>query len=114
MAPFNMMLANDVSRYHVVLRALEGAEQRNRDVRLDFVRLHTDIQQYIYECGQDALGTYDSPLFEGYKKGVSAGGGGVLTERLVSTQPRLEYDDPGSESGMICDVVGFGLLPFPF
>ncbi|KAL0259774.1 hypothetical protein SLS55_005514 [Diplodia seriata] len=84
--PFDMMLANNVSRYHVALRALEGAEQRNRDVRLDFVRLHTDIQhriakarQYIYEDGQDPQGIYDLPSFEGFTKG-SGGGGGVLTE----------------------------------
>ncbi|KAK0660730.1 putative phosphoketolase [Lasiodiplodia hormozganensis] len=113
-APFNMMLANDVSRYHVAHRALEGAEQRNRDVRLDFVRLHTDIQQYIYECGQDPPGIHDSPSFQGFTKGVGGGGGGVLTGRLVSTQPQLEDDDPDSELGMICDVVGFGLLPLPF
>ncbi|OJD34820.1 d-xylulose 5-phosphate d-fructose 6-phosphate [Diplodia corticola] len=84
--PFDMMLANNVSRYHVALRALEGAEQCNRDVRLDFVRLHTDIQhrivkarQYIYEDGQDPQGTYDLPSFEGFTKDAGSGGG-VLTE----------------------------------
>ncbi|KAH7055723.1 putative D-xylulose 5-phosphate/D-fructose 6-phosphate phosphoketolase [Macrophomina phaseolina] len=83
--PFDMMLANHVSRFHVALRALEAAEKSNADVRLAFVELYTDVQhriaktrQYIYENGQDPPGLYDSPAFEGFEKG--SGGGGVLSE----------------------------------
>ncbi|KAK7732075.1 hypothetical protein SLS57_001055 [Botryosphaeria dothidea] len=45
--PFDMMLANRVSRYHVALAALEGAEKLNADVRLNFVELYTDVQHRI-------------------------------------------------------------------
>lgn len=83
--PFDMMLVNNVSRYHVALKALEGAEKRNKHVRLNFVEKYTDVQhritktrQYIYANGQDPEGTYDSPAFEGFSKGT--GGGGVLSE----------------------------------
>ena len=83
--PFDMMLVNCVSRYHVALKALEGAEKRNKHVRLNFVEKYTDVQhrikktrEYIYEHGQDPEGTYNSPAFEGFTK--SSGGGGVLSE----------------------------------
>ncbi|GME21851.1 Xylulose 5-phosphate/Fructose 6-phosphate phosphoketolase [Neofusicoccum parvum] len=99
------MLVNHVNRYHVALRALEAAEKRDGDMRLDFVEKYIDFQHrikktrdYIYANGQDPEGTYDLPAFEDFTKGSGGGGGcggGVLSDEGSGsnvTMLRCEFD----------------------
>ena len=57
--PFDMMLRNQVSRYHVAQAALKGAAIRNEKVRVDLHKLHTGLlhqisktQEYIMATGK--------------------------------------------------------------
>jgi len=92
--PFDMMLRNCVSRYHIMEAAIRGGAKHNPKVALDMTSLlaetrHqiTKVQQYIYETGKDKYinflrdnrymglyyadyqldpeGTFDIPKFEG-------------------------------------------------
>jgi len=41
--PFNMMLVNRTSRYHVAIQAIKGAAKRNEKVRLRLHELTTEM-----------------------------------------------------------------------
>ncbi|EEB07148.1 phosphoketolase [Schizosaccharomyces japonicus yFS275] len=65
--PFNMMIANRTSRYHVAMAAVAGATC-NPEVAMNCHKLisnykHrlTQIKHYIYENGVDPEGTFDIP-----------------------------------------------------
>lgn len=60
--PFNMMLVNRVSRYHVAIAAVEGASKRNEKVRLSYQELLSGLNgnisetsKYILEHGKGKL-----------------------------------------------------------
>jgi xylulose-5-phosphate/fructose-6-phosphate phosphoketolase len=108
--PFDMMLRNGVSRYHVMEAAIRGAARCNEKVALEMTSLlaevrHqiTKVQQYIYEAGNGMLflsqtsrrclgcvlsilsdpeGTFEIPRFEGtvFDKGSSGKGEAGLKE----------------------------------
>jgi xylulose-5-phosphate/fructose-6-phosphate phosphoketolase len=70
--PFDMMLRNNVSRYHVIEAAIKGAAKHNLQVALDMTTLlghvrHqvSKVQEYIMASGRDPEGTFDIPKFEG-------------------------------------------------
>jgi xylulose-5-phosphate/fructose-6-phosphate phosphoketolase len=70
--PLDMMLRNNVSRYHVIEAAIRGAAKHNRQVALDTTRLLGEVrhqvskvQDYIMATGRDPEGTFDIPAFEG-------------------------------------------------
>ncbi|KAI4127872.1 MAG: hypothetical protein LQ347_004414 [Umbilicaria vellea] len=70
--PFDMMLRNRVSRYHVMEAAIKGGAQRNEKIRLDMHELLSGIrhevskiQEYIMTNSKDPEGTYDTPAFNG-------------------------------------------------
>jgi xylulose-5-phosphate/fructose-6-phosphate phosphoketolase len=70
--PFDMMLRNEVSRYHVMQQAIMGGAKGNSKVALDMTGLlgearHqiTKVQEYIMATGRDPDGTFDIPKFEG-------------------------------------------------
>ncbi|PYH41359.1 putative phosphoketolase [Aspergillus saccharolyticus JOP 1030-1] len=69
--PFDMMLLNRVSRYHVAQAAVIGAGRRNERVQLRQQELCAELgheiaetRKYILENRQDPEGTYDTPSFE--------------------------------------------------
>ncbi|KAI2083872.1 hypothetical protein LOZ36_005312 [Ophidiomyces ophidiicola] len=69
--PFNMMLVNGVSRFHVAKAALRGGAGRNERVRIRLQELLTALDheihatsQYILETQQDPEDTYDMPKFD--------------------------------------------------
>lgn len=69
--PFDMMLRNCVSRYHVAEAAIRSGAQINPKVALDMATLlgeirHqvTKVQNYIMSTGRDPEGTFDTPRFE--------------------------------------------------
>ncbi|PQE06541.1 hypothetical protein CJF32_00002307 [Rutstroemia sp. NJR-2017a WRK4] len=90
--PFDMMLRNEVSRYHVMERAIKGGARRNEKVNLDMTLLLGDIRHqvtkvhdYIMKYGKDPKGTFDVPGFEGTDfegggKGKGGDGKGVDKE----------------------------------
>lgn len=70
--PFDMMLRNGVSRYHVMEAAVKGAAKKNEKVALEMTSLLGEIRhqvskvhEYIMETGKDPDGTFDIPKFEG-------------------------------------------------
>ena len=70
--PFDMMLRNEVSRYHVMQHAITGAAKTNSKVALDMTTLLGEVrhqvskvQEYIMATGRDPDGTFDIPKFEG-------------------------------------------------
>ena len=70
--PFDMMLRNNVSRYHVIEAAIKGAARHNPKVALDMTSLLGDVRhqvskvrEYIMSTGRDPEGTFDIPRFEG-------------------------------------------------
>merc|ERR1712144_28640 len=85
--PFDMMLRNNVSRYHIIEAAIKAGAKHNPKVALDMTALlgevrHqvTKVQEYIMETGRDPEGTFDIPkfegtVFEGGKKGEGKSGG---------------------------------------
>jgi len=69
--PFDMMLRNNVSRYHIIEAALKGGAKHNPKVAVDMTTLLGDVrhqvskvQDYIMETGKDPEGTFDIPKFE--------------------------------------------------
>jgi xylulose-5-phosphate/fructose-6-phosphate phosphoketolase len=84
--PFDMMLCNGVSRYHVMDAAIRCGARSNDKVSLDMVALLAEVkhqvvkvQEYILATGKDPEGTFDIPMFPGtiFEEGkkVSAGNG---------------------------------------
>ncbi|KZF21682.1 D-xylulose 5-phosphate/D-fructose 6-phosphate phosphoketolase [Xylona heveae TC161] len=68
--PFDMLLRNHVSRYHVAESAVRGAAFKNEKVGVELSKLSAHIghdikkaQEYILEHGKDPEGTYDTPKF---------------------------------------------------
>jgi len=84
--PFDMMLRNGVSRYHIMEAAIKGGAKVNKKVALDMVSLLAEVkhqvvkvQEYILATGKDPEGTFDIPKFPGTvfeegKKGSSGSG----------------------------------------
>lgn len=79
--PFDMMLVNHVSRYHVMEYALRGGAKVNEKIKARLVPLLADIEHriqktrdYIFAEGKDPEGTYDLDMLKG------ASGGGVMYE----------------------------------
>ncbi|KAI9875798.1 MAG: hypothetical protein M1830_007989 [Pleopsidium flavum] len=75
--PFDMMIRNRVSRYHVAEAAIQGAVKRNEKVRVDMHELLSGLrhevkktQEYIMRTSKDPDGTYDTPSFENDGKPV--------------------------------------------
>ncbi|KAI9815466.1 MAG: hypothetical protein M1827_002600 [Pycnora praestabilis] len=69
--PFDMMLRNRVSRYHVAEAAIKGAAKRNEKIRVEMHEMLSGIrhdisktQEYILANGKDPEGTYDTPTFD--------------------------------------------------
>jgi xylulose-5-phosphate/fructose-6-phosphate phosphoketolase len=70
-SPFDMMLCNQVSRYHVAAAAVHAAASHNPKVAVQAHEMESYImhlaatdKQYIYREGQDPDGTFDTPVFE--------------------------------------------------
>jgi xylulose-5-phosphate/fructose-6-phosphate phosphoketolase len=70
--PVDMMLRNNVSRYHVMAAAIRGAAKHNEKIELDMNSLLAEtkhqvqkVQEYIMETGKDPEGTFDVPKFPG-------------------------------------------------
>lgn len=68
--PFDMMLVNRVSRFHVARAALAGAARRNEKVQVRFQQLDSEfsckmveIRKYIMENHTDPDGIYETPKF---------------------------------------------------
>ncbi|OKL60375.1 hypothetical protein UA08_04092 [Talaromyces atroroseus] len=68
--PFNMMLVNKVSRFHVAKAAIRGASKRNEKVRLRCQELLTELdtnisetEKYIIDNGKDPDDMYEMPKF---------------------------------------------------
>ncbi|KAF2804032.1 D-xylulose 5-phosphate/D-fructose 6-phosphate phosphoketolase [Mytilinidion resinicola] len=83
--PFDMMLLNHVSRYHVMEYALRGGAKSNEKVSTSLVSVLADIKHraqktrdYILAEGEDPADTYKMPRLEGMK--IGGGGGGVMYE----------------------------------
>ncbi|OCL04496.1 D-xylulose 5-phosphate/D-fructose 6-phosphate phosphoketolase [Glonium stellatum] len=81
--PFDMMLLNHVSRFHVMEYALRGGAKVNEEVRVKLVSTLAEVKhrmqkarEYILAEGKDPDGTYDMPKMEGMK--TEGSGGGVL------------------------------------
>jgi len=78
--PFDMMLVNHVSRYHVMEYALRGGAKCNEKIEMRLVPLLADLKhriqktrEYILAEGKDIEGTYDLAKVKG-------SGGRVLSE----------------------------------
>jgi xylulose-5-phosphate/fructose-6-phosphate phosphoketolase len=87
--PFDMMLRNNVSRYHIIEAALKGGAKYNPKVDLEMTTLlaevrHqvTKVQEYIMKTGKDPEGTFDVPRFEGtaFEGGAKNSGGDASKE----------------------------------
>ncbi|KAL1718261.1 XFP N-terminal domain-containing protein [Schizophyllum commune] len=70
-SPFDMMLANHTSRFHVATAAVRAAALRNEAVAVDAHKLEAQLKhmaekerQYIYATGKDSDGIYAVPKFE--------------------------------------------------
>lgn len=79
--PFDMMLSNHVSRYHVMEYALRGGAKVNEKVKAKLVQLVAELKHtihatrdYISAEYQDPPGTYDLNMIKG------GTGGGVMYE----------------------------------
>lgn len=80
--PFDMLLRNGVSRYDVMVKALEGGARGNEKVALDLNTLLGEVRaevsrtrKLIMDKGVDPEGTFDVPTFEGTVFGKEEGGG---------------------------------------
>jgi len=70
-SPFDMMLCNHTSRYHVAAAAIRAGALHNAKVALDAHELASYVmhlaqkeKEFIYANGQDRDGTFDTPKFE--------------------------------------------------
>jgi xylulose-5-phosphate/fructose-6-phosphate phosphoketolase len=84
--PFDMMVRNRCSRFHVALAAIKGAAARNQGFALQLQQITAHIQhdlakaqQHIYKYGEDSQGTYDKPVFSHHH--LSYGNGWLNIER---------------------------------
>ena len=48
--PFDMMLRNSVSRYHVIGAAIKGAAKHNSQVALDMTILLGEVRHQVSKC----------------------------------------------------------------
>ncbi|KAJ5507747.1 hypothetical protein N7527_009890 [Penicillium freii] len=71
--PFDMMLVNRVSRFHVAQQAIRGASKVNEKVRVYQQELHAQLEgsivntkKYIVENRDDPKGIYDMPQFHNF------------------------------------------------
>ncbi|KAF7950739.1 uncharacterized protein EAE97_002291 [Botrytis byssoidea] len=78
--PFDMMLRNEVSRYHVMEAAIKGGAKGNKKVALEMTGWLGEIRgsrsrvgEYILREGRDPEGTFDVPRFEGTVFGKDVG-----------------------------------------
>lgn len=69
--PFDMMLRNNVSRYHVAVHAIRAASLNNKGVSVDQHVLISSLEhdmkkcgEYILKHGKDPDNTYEIPKFE--------------------------------------------------
>ncbi|KAI0321766.1 XFP N-terminal domain-containing protein [Amylostereum chailletii] len=69
-SPFDMMLANCTSRYHVAAAAVRGGALHNNKVQTqahqlasEFMHMAEKDRNFIYESGTDRDGTFDTPVF---------------------------------------------------
>ncbi|KAF8502562.1 D-xylulose 5-phosphate/D-fructose 6-phosphate phosphoketolase [Hysterangium stoloniferum] len=69
--PFDMMLVNRTSRYHVAAAAVRGGSKCNPRVSVNEHQLIAQLmhdaeraRKYAYEHGADVPGTYDTPKFD--------------------------------------------------
>jgi len=69
-SPFDMMLRNNVSRYHVAAHAVKGAGLHNDRVSVrqhelvtGFMHEAQKVKEYIFTNGKDPEGCYDVPTF---------------------------------------------------
>ncbi|KAK6529966.1 hypothetical protein TWF281_009116 [Arthrobotrys megalospora] len=67
-SPFDMMLRNNVSRYHVAAHAVRGASSRKPELQARCHELVSSLmdqaksaKEYIFEHGEDPEGCYDMP-----------------------------------------------------
>ncbi|KAF9237663.1 XFP N-terminal domain-containing protein [Melanogaster broomeanus] len=74
-SPFDMLLCNNVSRYHVAASAVRGGALFNAKVSTEAHELASYImhlaqkdKEYIYREGRDPDGTFDTPVFGDVKK----------------------------------------------
>ncbi|KIJ14307.1 hypothetical protein PAXINDRAFT_176841 [Paxillus involutus ATCC 200175] len=74
-SPFDMLLCNHVSRYHVAAAAVRAGALFNAVVSTEahlnasyLMHLAQKDKEYIYREGQDPDGTFDTPVFEDVKK----------------------------------------------
>jgi xylulose-5-phosphate/fructose-6-phosphate phosphoketolase len=63
--PFDMMIVNRVSRYHVAMEALQRARPDDADELVKKLQKELDVtKKYIMDNGEDVEGTYDTPSFD--------------------------------------------------
>jgi xylulose-5-phosphate/fructose-6-phosphate phosphoketolase len=65
--PFDMMLVNGVSRYHVAMEAVEKSKKldnKREELVKELEKRVEETRKYILENGEDVEGTYDTPKFE--------------------------------------------------
>ncbi|THH15649.1 hypothetical protein EW146_g4848 [Bondarzewia mesenterica] len=69
-SPFDMMLANHTSRYHLAASAVRSAGVHNARVQVRshelatlFMHMASDDKKYIYKHGKDPEDTFDTPTF---------------------------------------------------
>lgn len=64
--PFDMMVRNGVSRYHVAIRAVEKGAEKGQEadgVKRELEKRIMDVGEEIMRTGKDADDTYDVPEF---------------------------------------------------
>ena len=73
--PFNMLIQNEVSRYHVMAQAIRrGLPKDQQEELLSLLKEQTTkIGKFILETGTDPEGTFDIPQFEGTNFGKKDG-----------------------------------------
>ncbi|CCX30442.1 phosphoketolase [Pyronema domesticum] len=63
--PFDMMIVNRVSRYHVAMEALQRTKPDDADELVKKLQKELDdTKKYIMDNGEDVEGTYDTPSFD--------------------------------------------------
>jgi xylulose-5-phosphate/fructose-6-phosphate phosphoketolase len=95
--PFDMLIRNNCSRYHVAMAAIRGASKHDPAFAMESIRLlaHVQkdisrIQHYIYSHGVDPPGMYDPPAFapEGPRRALT---GRDLPERKYLLLPEIHF-----------------------
>jgi len=98
--PFDMVIRNRCSRYHVALAAIRGAAECNPVIALDLQQVQAHIQhdlakaqQYIYSHGEDPHGTYDRPTFLDRHPGYGHGWLNFASEEFHPSAQEVETTD---------------------